>query len=143
MIGEQVRQARTRKGLSQEDAAKLVGVPRKQFSKLENDKLVTIETFRRIVTGLEMSVVHLGAVDVIPGPIDTPRLLQTCETAIQALQELVAVLRAAGEPAAPRPDAEAILARAKSPRPRITAAHPTIRKLDQVLKARQNGPNEK
>ena len=142
MIGEQVRQARTRKGLSQEDAAKLVGVPRKQFSKLENDKLVTIETFRRIVTGLEMSVVHLGAVDVVPGPIDTPRLLQTCETAIKSLQEVVAVLRAAGEQT-PKADPEAILARAKSPRPRITAAHPTIRKLDQVLKARQNAPNDK
>jgi hypothetical protein len=91
-----------------------------------------------------MDVVHLGSVDIIPGRIDTARLLESCGSAMQGLADFISVLRAAAAaPEAPPPtDPEAILAGGKTRRPRLTATHPTIQKLDQVLKARQNAPND-
>lgn len=132
MVGDQVKRARLARGLTQEAAAKLAGVPRKQLWKLENDKLVTIETFRRVVTALEMPVVAFGAVDVLPGGIDTARVLETAEKALEAVRALVAVLHAARPRQADRSPDEALAAAAVD-RPPLTPDHPTVKMLHELV----------
>lgn len=48
LIGEAIKQARTRKGLTQEQLAELVGVQRAQISKIESGKSITYSTIVKV-----------------------------------------------------------------------------------------------
>lgn len=92
MIGQQVSAWRRKQGLSQEAAAALAGVPRKQLWKLENDKVVTIETFRRVVTALEIPAVTFGTTEVLSRDVDLETVRAEIATAIASLQQLARLL---------------------------------------------------
>lgn len=145
MLGDQIREARLRRGLNQEDAAKLARVSRKQFWKLETGKGVTLETFRRVVTALDVPMVSLGNVEVVPGNIDIRRVVQACETAAEALNEVVKLLRVQ-LPAEAKPsseDIDRILSSASKPRPVLTEDHPTVRMLRQIADDLSGGKAKK
>jgi transcriptional regulator with XRE-family HTH domain len=56
-IGEQIRQARERAELSQEEAAKLAGMTRTNYARIEYGKTnVTLDTLRRISEGFGVEV---------------------------------------------------------------------------------------
>ena len=135
MLGDQIREARQKKGLNQEDAARLAGVSRKQFWKLETGKGVTLETFRRVVTALEMPVVAFGSVDVLPASIDRARIVETAESAIEALRSLVAVLQAARADVS----SDEALAAAAIERAPLTADHPTVKMLHELVDSLATG----
>lgn len=135
MIGNQIREARLRKKLSQDDAAKLAGVSRKQLWKLETGRGVTLETFRRVVEVLEMPVVTLGAVQVLPREVDVTRVLDATQTAIESLQDLATLIRAAQQTQSERTSDEALSAAAAIQSQPVTGDHPTVKALQQLLDA--------
>jgi transcriptional regulator with XRE-family HTH domain len=133
MIGDQIRRAREARGLSQQAAAELAGVQRKQFSKLENNRGVTFETFRRVVTALEMPVVTLGNVEVLPGNVNPTRIIDIAQSTIDALRTLMQILEAARAITADKTTDEALARAAKETRPPITADDPTVRMLHALV----------
>lgn len=57
LIGDAIKEARTRRNLTQEELGKLVGVQKAQISKLENNSgNVTIDTILRVFTALQAKV---------------------------------------------------------------------------------------
>ncbi|MEX1132858.1 MAG: helix-turn-helix transcriptional regulator [Flavobacteriales bacterium] len=57
LIGDAIKEARTRRNLTQEQLGKLVGVQKAQISKLENNSgNVTIDTILRVFTALHAKV---------------------------------------------------------------------------------------
>ncbi|MEA2489100.1 MAG: helix-turn-helix protein [Acidobacteriota bacterium] len=101
MIGSQVSSWRRKKGLTQEAAAQLSGVPRKQLWKLENDKIVTIETFRRVVTALEIPLLTLGTTEIVTHDLGLAELRQRAGNAIDALGKLRDLIDVLSPPAPP------------------------------------------
>jgi transcriptional regulator with XRE-family HTH domain len=136
VIGDQIRQARLNRGLSQAQAAKLAGVQRKQLSNLENDKGVSLPTLSRVVTALEIEVLALGPVQIVPGVVDAERVLGAAESAVSILQNLIVLLRAATGANARQQipiDTNAVLAAAAVPRPRLSADDPVLRQLQELV----------
>jgi DNA-binding XRE family transcriptional regulator len=141
VIGQQVRQARRRKKLSQEMAAQLAGVSRKLVWKIENDQPVMLEEFRRVITALEMPAISLGGVTAVPMHVDAAAINHAVTDVVGRLEALIAMIAAAAPQAiepvhtreVPGIDADAVLAAAAAPRPEITADHPTVRKLQEAL----------
>jgi transcriptional regulator with XRE-family HTH domain len=106
MFGSQVAAWRQKLGLTQEVAAKMSGVPRKQLWKLENDKIVTIQTFSRIVTALKIPVLTFGETEIVTHDLDLANLRQVTTQAIDALETLrglIDVLSPKGEVRSPLP----------------------------------------
>lgn len=133
MIGDQVKRARVAKGLSQEAVARLAGVQRKQLWKLESDRGVTLDTFRKVIVALEMPVVTFGDVEVLPGAVDSDRVLDAVETTIDALRNLAQILRAVRSIRADTATDEALARAAAVTLPPITAEDPTVRMLHALV----------
>lgn len=133
MVGDQIRRARVARGLSQEAAAKLSGVPRKQLSKLENDRGITFETFRRVVTALQIPVVTLGEVEVLSTNVNSTRILDVAQQTVEALRNLMQVLQAAKAITADTSTDEALARAAEKPPEPIAADHPSVRMLHALV----------
>lgn len=67
MLGETVREARTRKGLTQAKLAKLAGVSRRHLAALEKGANVSIQILQRVAAVLELTQIHLGDLSLSPG----------------------------------------------------------------------------
>ena len=125
MLGETVRAARIRKGLTQARLAKLAGVSRRHLAALEKGANVSISILQRVAAVLELTEIHLGDLSLHSNDneqraVNYPLLTDTIREA-----------RAEAE------RAHAILARAEGllgmgPNVRVTAAFPTmpVRHLD-------------
>jgi transcriptional regulator with XRE-family HTH domain len=67
MLGETVREARTKKGLTQAKLAKLAGVSRRHLAALEKGANVSINILQRVAAVLELTQIHLGDLSLSPG----------------------------------------------------------------------------
>jgi transcriptional regulator with XRE-family HTH domain len=136
-LAEQVRDARRRKNLTQEEAARLAGVDRKHYWKLENAKGdVTVETLRRIAIALEIDTLTLGPARVVA--IADPRLalMNACKTAVSALHEVMRLVHQPPEPSeAALAEIDRILAAASGAPVPLDENHPTIRELAKVVES--------
>jgi transcriptional regulator with XRE-family HTH domain len=141
VIGQQVRQARVRKKLSQEMAAQLAGVSRKLVWKVENDQPVMLEEFRRVITALEMPAISLGGVTAVTMSVDAAALRRAATDVVGRLEALIAMIAAAAPEAnappvtreQPEIDVNAILAAAAVPRPVLSADDPVLRQLQDLV----------
>lgn len=63
LIGEAIREARTKKGLTQEQLGELIGVQRAQISKIESGKSITYSTIVKVfkAMGAKTASLDLGA----------------------------------------------------------------------------------
>lgn len=67
MLGETVREARIKKGLTQAKLAKLAGVSRRHLAALEKGANVSINILQRVAAVLELTQIHLGDLSLTPG----------------------------------------------------------------------------
>ena len=109
MLGQSVREARTRKGLTQVRLAALAGVSRRHLAALENGANVSINILQRVAAVLEMSEIPLGEVSLRPaerdaGAINVPLLTDAIREARAEAERAQAILTRAegllGTPAA-------------------------------------------
>ena len=124
MLGETVREARIRKGLTQARLAKLAGVSRRHLAALEKGANVSVNILQRVAAVLELAEIQLG--DLSLKSSDGDRTVN-----YPLLTDTIREARAEAE------RAQAILARAEgllgmSPDIRISSTFPTmpIRHLD-------------
>jgi len=124
MLGDTVREARIRKGLTQARLAKLAGVSRRHLAALEKGANVSVSILQRVAAVLELAEIQLGDLSLRSNESDRgvnyPLLTDTIREA-----------RAEAE------RAHAILARAEKilgmgPEPKISVAFPTmpVRRLE-------------
>lgn len=118
MLGETVREARIRKGLTQARLAKLAGVSRRHLAALEKGANVSVSILQRVAAVLELAEIQLGDLSLRSSESDRgvnfPLLTDTIREA-----------RAEAE------RAQVILARAENllgmgPAPRISVAFPIM-----------------
>lgn len=84
MLGETIREARIKKGLTQARLAKLAGVSRRHLAALEKGANISINILRRVAEVLELEQVPLGSVAVKPGNdmgVNLPLLTETLREA--------------------------------------------------------------
>lgn len=85
MLGETIREARIKKGLTQARLAKLAGVSRRHLAALEKGANISINILRRVAEVLELEQVPLGNVAVKPGSndhgVNLPLLTETLREA--------------------------------------------------------------
>lgn len=84
MLGDTIREARIRKGLTQARLAKLAGVSRRHLAALEKGANISINILRRVAEVLELEQVPLGTVAVRPGTdsgVNLPLLTETLREA--------------------------------------------------------------
>jgi transcriptional regulator with XRE-family HTH domain len=67
MLGETVREARIKKGLTQAKLAKLAGVSRRHLAALEKGANVSINILQRVAAVLELTQIHLGDLSLSHG----------------------------------------------------------------------------
>lgn len=124
MLGETVREARIRKGLTQARLAKLAGVSRRHLAALEKGANVSLNILQRVAAVLELSEIQLG--DLSLRANDTERGVN-----VPLLTDTIREARAEAE------RAHAILARAENllglgPGSTISTSFPTmpVRRID-------------
>jgi transcriptional regulator with XRE-family HTH domain len=86
MLGETVREARIRKGLTQARLAKLAGVSRRHLAALEKGANVSVNILQRVATVLELTEIPLGELSLRNGdkdnlPVNFPLLSDTIREA--------------------------------------------------------------
>jgi transcriptional regulator with XRE-family HTH domain len=70
MLGDTVREARIRKGLTQARLAKLAGVSRRHLAALEKGANVSINILQRVANVLDLTEIHLGDLSLRAGKGD-------------------------------------------------------------------------
>jgi transcriptional regulator with XRE-family HTH domain len=70
MLGETVREARIKKGLTQARLAKLAGVSRRHLAALEKGANVSINILQRVASVLDLTEIHLGDLSLRAGDGD-------------------------------------------------------------------------
>ncbi|HEY4639871.1 MAG TPA: helix-turn-helix transcriptional regulator [Thermoanaerobaculia bacterium] len=73
LLHDELRKAREKAGLSQQALANLAGIPRNQVVRAERGENITVDTLRRIVAHLPLTVLSLldtteFRVDIVPEP---------------------------------------------------------------------------
>lgn len=97
MLGETVREARTRKGLTQAKLAKLAGVSRRHLAALEKGANVSIQILQRVASVLELTQIHLGDLSLSAGEreastVNMPLLTDTIREARAEAERAQAIL---------------------------------------------------
>jgi transcriptional regulator with XRE-family HTH domain len=89
MLGDTVREARIRKGLTQARLAKLAGVSRRHLAALEKGANVSINILQRVATVLDLTEIHLGDLSLRAGDKDrnTVNMPLLTDTIREALAE--------------------------------------------------------
>jgi transcriptional regulator with XRE-family HTH domain len=87
MLGETVREARIRKGLTQARLAKLAGVSRRHLAALEKGANISVNILQRVAQVLELTEIQLGELSLRNGerdhlPVNMPLLSDTIREAI-------------------------------------------------------------
>lgn len=98
MLGETVREARIRKGLTQARLAKLAGVSRRHLAALEKGANVSINILQRVASVLDLTEISIGdlslrATDADRSPLNLPLLTDTIREAraeAERAQEILA-----------------------------------------------------
>lgn len=67
MLGDTVREARIKKGLTQTKLAKLAGVSRRHLAALEKGANVSMSILQRVAAVLDLTEIHLGDLSLHPG----------------------------------------------------------------------------
>jgi transcriptional regulator with XRE-family HTH domain len=70
MLGDTVREARIRKGLTQARLAKLAGVSRRHLAALEKGANVSVNILQRVALVLDLTEIHLGDLSLRAGDLD-------------------------------------------------------------------------
>jgi transcriptional regulator with XRE-family HTH domain len=99
MLGETIREARIKKGLTQARLAKMAGVSRRHLAALEKGANVSVSILQRVAAVLELAEIQLGALSL--------RSAETPAVNVPMLSEAIREARADNE------RANAILARAE------------------------------
>ena len=101
MLGDAVREARIRKGLTQARLAKLAGVSRRHLAALEKGANVSISILQRVASVLEMTEINIGGLALHSGngdrsAVNMPLLSDTIrEAALEAVRAQQTLARAA------------------------------------------------
>src|SRR5215210_8061591 len=66
MLGETIREARIRKGLTQARLAKMAGVSRRHLAALEKGANVSVSILQRVAAVLELTEIPLGDLSLRP-----------------------------------------------------------------------------
>lgn len=72
MLGDTVREARIRKGLTQARLAKLAGVSRRHLAALEKGANVSLSILQRVATVLDLTEINLGTLSLRSGDASRP-----------------------------------------------------------------------
>lgn len=72
MLGETIKEARIRKGLTQARLAKMAGVSRRHLAALEKGANVSVSILQRVATVLELAEINLGGLSL--RPTDLPKV---------------------------------------------------------------------
>src|SRR5215211_6059022 len=72
MLGEAIKEARIRKGLTQARLAKMAGVSRRHLAALEKGANVSVGILQRVATVLELAEIQLGSLSLRPA--DLPKV---------------------------------------------------------------------
>ena len=100
MLGESVREARIRKGLTQARLAKLAGVSRRHLAALEKGANVSVNILQRVAAVLELTEIQLGDLSLRNGekdklPVNMPLLSDTIrEARVDAERAQITLARA-------------------------------------------------
>jgi transcriptional regulator with XRE-family HTH domain/SOS-response transcriptional repressor LexA len=70
MLGQQVRESRIRKNLTQAKLARLAGVSRRHLAALEKGANVSVLVLKKVAGVLDLKEIQLGALTIIPGDPD-------------------------------------------------------------------------
>jgi transcriptional regulator with XRE-family HTH domain len=114
MLGDTVREARIKKGLTQARLAKLAGVSRRHLAALEKGANVSVSILQRVAGVLELTEIHLGDLSLRAGDEDHHVVN------MPLLSDTIREARAEAE------RAQAILARAEN----LLGAHPSDAALE-------------
>jgi len=116
MLGETVREARIRKGLTQAKLARLAGVSRRHLAALEKGANVSIAVLRKVAAVLELVEIQLGDLALRSGDagkagVNVPLLTDTIREARVEAMRAQAILARAEDLLGNRSDGPAIDAR--------------------------------
>ncbi len=97
MLGETVREARIRKGLTQARLAKLAGVSRRHLAALEKGANISVNILQRVAAVLELTEIQLGDLSLRNGerdhlPVNMPLLTDTIREAIVEAERAQSIL---------------------------------------------------
>ena len=97
MLGETVREARIRKGLTQARLAKLAGVSRRHLAALEKGANISVNILQRVASVLELTEIQLGELSLRNGerdhlPVNMPLLTDTIREAIVEAERAHSIL---------------------------------------------------
>jgi transcriptional regulator with XRE-family HTH domain len=97
MLGDTVREARIRKGLTQAKLAKLAGVSRRHLAALEKGANISINILQRVASVLDLSEIHLGDLSLRAGDkdrntVNMPLLTDTIREALAEAERAQAIL---------------------------------------------------
>lgn len=95
MLGDTVREARIRKGLTQARLAKLAGVSRRHLAALEKGANVSINILQRVANVLELNEIQLGDLSLRstdPERVNVPLLSDTIREALVEAERAHAIL---------------------------------------------------
>ena len=74
MLGQTIREARLRKGLTQDRLARMAGVSRRHLAALEKGANVSVSILQRVAAVLELTEIHLGTLAVRPADLSKVNL---------------------------------------------------------------------
>jgi len=146
MLGDIVREARIRKGLTQARLARLAGVSRRHLAALEKGANVSVLVLRKVAGVLDLREISLGTLSLRPGddgaPFNVALLTDTLREARTAARRVDAILsRAEGIASGGTPDPHPIPAGGPPPG-NFTSHFPSlpVRQLD-IRRRKASGAN--
>jgi transcriptional regulator with XRE-family HTH domain len=97
MLGDTVREARIKKGLTQARLAKLAGVSRRHLAALEKGANVSVNILQRVATVLDLNEIHLNDLSLRSGErerstVNMPLLTDTIREALAEAERAQAIL---------------------------------------------------
>lgn len=97
MLGDTVREARIKKGLTQARLAKLAGVSRRHLAALEKGANVSVNILQRVATVLDLNEIHLNDLSLRAGErerstVNMPLLTDTIREALAEAERAQAIL---------------------------------------------------
>lgn len=95
MLGETIREARIRKGLTQARLAKMAGVSRRHLAALEKGANISVSILQRVATVLELTEIQLGGLALRPTDlpkVNVPLLTETIREARADAERANAIL---------------------------------------------------
>ena len=97
MLGDTVREARIKKGLTQARLAKLAGVSRRHLAALEKGANVSVNILQRVATVLDLNEIHLTDLSLRSGErerstVNMPLLTDTIREALAEAERAQAIL---------------------------------------------------